>query len=79
MFDSKRLINKAVRRRFAVHMPANEGVFSGILTEYDANYWVFEDCKTVPKHEGDTMQLIPGRIWVKHACSPPPHLQELLT
>lgn len=60
-------------------MPANEGSFSGLLTEFDAAYWVFEDCKTVPKHEGDTVSPIPGRVWVKHNVSPPPHLQELVT
>jgi len=74
----KALLNKAIRRRFAVHMPANEGTFSGLLTENDAEYWVFEDCKTVPKHDGDTLIAIPGRLWVKHNVSPPPYLQELL-
>lgn len=75
----KSLISKAIRRRFAVHMPANEGVFSGLLVEYDRDHWVFEDCRTVQKHEGDTVQNIPGRVWVKHNISPPPHLQELLS
>lgn len=58
-------------------MPANEGVFSGLLTEFDATYWVFDDCRTVSKHDGDTIANIPGRLWIRHNVSPPPYLQEL--
>lgn len=72
------LARKAIRRRFAVHLPANEGAFSGILVESDANYWVFDDCATVAKHSGDTPTVIPGRLWVKHSVSPAPYLQEVI-
>lgn len=70
-------LSGAVRRRFAVHMPGNEGTFSGLLTEEYSDYWVFEDCKTVPTHEGETVVPITGRVWIKHNVSPPPYLQEL--
>lgn len=77
MILRKRLIDKAVRLRFAIHLPLNEGGFSGLLVESDQNYWVFDDCETLPKHDGDTPSAIPGRLWVKHSVSPAPYLQEL--
>lgn len=72
-----RLVRKAIRQRFTVHLPANEGAFSGVLVENDSTYWVFDDCATVAKHPGDTPTEIPGRLWVKHSVSPAPYLQEL--
>lgn len=76
MMLRKRLIDRAVRRRFAVHLPSNEGTFEGLLVESDKNYWVFEDCSTVIKQPGETPVDIPGRLWVKHSASPAPYLQE---
>jgi hypothetical protein len=73
------LLRKAVRRRFTIHLPVNEGAFSGILVENDREYWVFEDCTTIAAHGGDTPTAIPGRVWVKHNVSPAPYLQETWT
>jgi hypothetical protein len=74
----KRLIKKAIRSRFIVTLPANEGVFSGVLVEHDGTFWVFDDCATVPQNvkEG-TPSPIAGRVWIKHNVSPTPYLQEM--
>lgn len=74
---SKRLINKAIRQRFAVNLPGNEGAFTGVLVDHDATYWVFENCRTVPDKAGHTSEELPGRVWVKHAQAPAPYLQEV--
>lgn len=37
--------------------------FSGVLTQFDTEMLVFEDCKTVPTREGETVQNIPGRLF----------------
>ena len=70
-----RLIKKAVRLRFAVTLKQNEGTFAGVLTESDANTWVFEQCSTVPKATGETPQPIQGRVFVDRATVA--YLQEL--
>lgn len=72
-----RLIKKAIRRRFVVTLPGNEGAFSGIMVDSDTTYWIFEDCRSVPRRQGETVEEWPGRIWIKHASSPPPYLQEI--
>lgn len=71
----RRLINKAVRRRFAVTLTQNEGTFAGILTESDPTMWVFEQCSTVPKAAGETSEPIQGRVFVDR--SQVAYLQEL--
>lgn len=60
----KSLIDNAIRRRFAVTLRGNEGVFSGVLTEFDRSVLVFEQCQTVPGHEGGTPSPIAGRVFV---------------
>ncbi len=70
-----RLINQAVRRRFAVTLKNNEGTFAGVLTETDASTWVFEQCSTIPKQPGETPEPITGRIFVER--SQVAYLQEL--
>lgn len=59
-----RLIDKAIRRRFAVTLTGNEGVFSGILTESDDLTWVFDDCATVPSTPGASPDPIAGRVYI---------------
>jgi hypothetical protein len=58
MFSRKPLLNTAIRRKFAVTLTGNEGTFAGILTEFDSESYVFENC-TTPK--GDE---IAGRVFV---------------
>lgn len=58
------LIRKAIRRRFAVTLKSGEGVFSGVLTEFDAKTLVFEQGHTVPGNEGGTSAPIIGRVFV---------------
>lgn len=58
MFQRKDLINKAIRKRFAVTLTGGEGAFAGILTEADDTVWVFEGCST-PKGED-----IAGRVFI---------------
>lgn len=70
-----RLIKQAIRRRFAVTLRENEGVFAGVLTDSDANTWVFEQCSTVPKAAGETPEPIQGRVFVDRAQVS--YLQEL--
>lgn len=72
-----KLIRKALRQRFVVTLPGSEGVFSGILVEYDRKHWVFDNCHGVPTQAGETADEWPGRIWVIHDCDPPPFLQEI--
>lgn len=71
----KTLVNRAIRRRFAVTLTNNEGTFAGVLTESDADTWVFEQCSTVPKQPGETPELISGRVFVDRAQVA--YLQEL--
>jgi hypothetical protein len=61
---AKSIVNKAIRRRFAVTLKQNEGVFSGVLTELDAKTLVFEQCQTVPGNDGGTPSPIIGRVFV---------------
>lgn len=70
-----RLIKQAIRRRFAVTLRENEGVFAGVLTESDTTTWVFEQCSTVPKAPGETPEPIQGRVFVDRAQVS--YLQEL--
>lgn len=70
-----RLIKQAIRRRFAVTLREKEGVFAGVLTEFDAVTWVFEQCSTVPSNPGETPEPIQGRVFVDRAQVA--YLQEL--
>lgn len=60
----QRIVNRAIRRRFAVTLRANEGVFSGVLTDFDPKTLVFEQCQTVPDRDGGTPSPIVGRVFV---------------
>lgn len=60
----KSLVTKAIRRRFAVTLRASEGAFSGVLTEFDHDVFVFEQCQTVPTKDGETVVPIRGRVFV---------------
>jgi len=71
----KRLINRAIRRRFAVTLRGNEGVFAGVLTDTDPVTWVFEQCSTVPKAAGETPEPIQGRVYIDR--SQVAYIQEL--
>ncbi len=59
-----RLIKRAIRRRFAVTLTGNEGVFSGILVEADDTTWVFDDAATVPRTPDATPDPIAGRVYI---------------
>lgn len=61
---SKNIVKKAIRRRFAVTLRANEGSFSGVLTDFDAHVFVFEQAQTVPTKDGETVVPIKGRVFV---------------
>lgn len=69
MFRRKSLVDKAVRRRFAVTLTGGEGEFGGVLTESDSESFVFERCST-PKGED-----IVGRVFVDRISVA--YLQEL--
>jgi small nuclear ribonucleoprotein (snRNP)-like protein len=68
-------VKKAVLSRFAVTLRGIEDTFAGILTQFDAEMMVFEDCKTVPSREGETVCPIPGRVFVERKTVA--YLQEL--
>lgn len=76
MFRSH-IVKKAVLSRFAVTLRGTDETFSGVLTQFDAEMFVFEDCKTVPSREGETVRKIPGRLLVERRTVP--YLQELLS
>jgi small nuclear ribonucleoprotein (snRNP)-like protein len=71
----KRLLNKAVLRRFAVTLRGIDETFSGVLTLFDADMFVFENCRTVVTTEGATAVNIPGRLFVERKTVA--YLQEL--
>lgn len=77
MFTSKRLVKRAVLQRFAVTLRGIEETFSGVLTAFDAEMFVFDDCRTVITREGDTAVKIPGRLFVERRTVA--YLQELLS
>lgn len=58
MFRRKSLVDKAIRRRFAVTLTGNEGTFAGVLTESDPEIWVFENCTTAAGED------IAGRVFI---------------
>jgi len=57
-FRRKPLHFKELRKRFAVTLADNEGVFSGVLTDFDDTTMVFDACET------DKNQPIAGRVFV---------------
>lgn len=71
------VVKRAVMRRFCVTLRGNEATFAGVLTEFDTEMFVFEDCKTVPTREGETLSAIPGRVFVERKTVA--YLQELVT
>jgi hypothetical protein len=71
------LITKALRQRFVVTLPKGEGIFTGVMVDHDDTYYQFEDSQEVPRPGAGAGKKWPGRIWVKHATSPPPLLQEI--
>ena len=70
-------MKRAVLERFCVTLKDNEATFSGVLTDFDADMFVFEDCRTVPTREGETVITIPGRVFIERATVA--YLQELKT
>jgi hypothetical protein len=72
-----RLVKKAIRTRFQVELPGNGGAFTGVLVDADKSFWIFDHCATVPTRPGETVEQLPGRIWVVHRQSPAPYLQEV--
>lgn len=65
----KSLIDRAIRRRFAVTLTGNEGVFTGVLTDSDPDVWVFEDVTTT---KGEP---VAGRVYIERLAVA--YLQEL--
>ena len=63
-FRRESLVNKAIRRRFAVTLIGQEGTFSGVLVDSDDTTWVFDDCNTVPDKPADAPKPIAGRLYV---------------
>ena len=61
----RKLIKQAVLKRFAVTLKGIEDTFSGVLTQFDADTYVFEDCWTVASKEGASIHKIPGRLFVE--------------
>jgi hypothetical protein len=59
----KGILKRAVLKRFAVTLDGVSDTFSGVLTEFDTEIYVFEDCWTVPTREGETVSKIPGRLF----------------
>jgi hypothetical protein len=55
---SKPLHFKELRRNFAITLCGDEGVFKGVLTDFDDLTMVFEACET------DKGQPIAGRVFV---------------
>ena len=58
VFSRKPLHFKELRRKFAVTLADNEGVFTGILADFDDLTMIFEACET------DKGQPIAGRVFV---------------
>lgn len=77
MFWRKDLIKQAIRQRFIVTLPRNEGVFAGILVDSDHQFWIFDNCHGIPMHPGETADEWPGRMWVLYTSDPAPYLQEV--
>jgi hypothetical protein len=69
------LLKKTVLKRFAVTLDGIEDTFTGILTQFDAEIYVFEDCWTVAAKEGASVHKIPGRLFVERRKTS--YLQEL--
>jgi hypothetical protein len=61
----KGIVKRAVLRRFAVTLQGTDQTFSGVLTEFDSEMYVFESCQTVPTREGETVSTIPGRLLIE--------------
>jgi small nuclear ribonucleoprotein (snRNP)-like protein len=61
----KSIVKRAVLNRFAVTLTGVEDTFEGVLTQFDTEMFVFEDCKTVATREGETTVKIPGRLFVE--------------
>lgn len=76
MTYKRNLIKQALRQRFIV-FGAPESPFSGVMIDYDATYWRFENCRTIATGQNQQVEEIPGRVWVKHDCPHPPMLQEI--
>lgn len=58
-----RIINNAVRQRFAVTMKHNESTFAGVLTDFDSHTFVFAQCTTVPA-PGETAEPLSSPVIV---------------
>ena len=71
----KGIVKRAVLKRFAVTLRGIDETFAGVLTEFDAEMYVFEDCRTVVTREGETAVKIPGRLLVERNTVA--YLQEL--
>lgn len=59
------IVKTAKLQRFSVFLKGNEGAFSGVLTEFDAHTFVFEQCQSVPTKEGETTVSYKGRVLVE--------------
>lgn len=70
-----RIIKKAVRQRFAVTMKHNESTFAGVLSDWDANTFVFVQCTTVPAQPGETAEPLSSPVIVDRGAVA--YLQEL--
>ncbi|AUS34610.1 hypothetical protein C1M55_28180 [Rhodococcus qingshengii] len=72
MFGRKTLLQRSIRRRFAVTLAQGEGEFIGVLVESDADMYVFDDCYLI---EREGRSKISGRVYVDRISVA--YLQEL--
>ena len=63
----KNIVKSCARQRFSVFLHGSSDAFSGILTEFDAKMFVFENCHSVPTREGETPVPYRGRVYVERA------------
>lgn len=70
-----RIIKQALRHRYAVTLKHNESTFAGVLTDWDAQTFVFAQCSTIPAAPGETPETISSPVIIDRAAVA--YLQEL--
>jgi len=70
-----RIIKQALRRRYAVTLKHDQSTFSGVLSDWDAECFVFAQCSTIPAVAGETPEPISSPVIVDRATVA--YLQEL--
>lgn len=59
------MIERVLKRRFVVTLADSQGVFSGVLTDFGPELWVFEECATVPSATDASPEQIAGRVFIE--------------